>query len=414
MKPSNRREFLKRSTAAGVGLTTAGFSPRRIFARESSGFHRVVYRDLGSTGYKTTEIGLGSARIKDAALIEAAIDAGINYIDTSHIYMKGASEEAIGQVMKTKRDKVFLATKIRVLEGLEIEKMGKGYFSIKNAPQKIETSLKRLQTDHVDLLLLHLGSLLGIGQNISDEHNLEQVLSDDVLEIFDNARKKGQTRFVGVATHHVEVLDAISDSKFWDAALVTYNYFSSPEVFEAIKKTREAGIAVIGMKNLLNIHTRPWDKFKDIREDKTSKITPEQALIKFALENKYIDTTLLGISSFEELEDDLAIMGTKLTFDDRRLLRRYSERLKGYYCCGLSGCTGCRGKCPKGVEVNEINRCLGYAYGYDDIELAQENYQNLQSSNHVGMCADCDECMVKCVNGLNLTENIQKARILFT
>ena len=82
--------------------------------------------------------------------------------------------------------------------------------------------------------------------------------------------------------------------------------------------------------------------------------------------------------------------------------------LKGHYCCGLSGCTGCRGKCPKGVEVNEINRCLGYAYEYNDIELARKNYQYIPSSNHVEMCADCDECKVKCVNGLNLTENKQE------
>ena len=169
------------------------------------------------------------------------------------------------------------------------------------------------------------------------------------------------------------------------------------------------------MKNLINIHTLPQGVIKeDIREDKTSATTPAQALIKWVLDNQYIDTALLGITSFEQLAEDLAVMGTKLTLNDRRLLRRYTERLKGYYCCGLSGCKGCRNKCPKGVAINEINRCLGYAYGYGDIELARENYQHLLSSNHVEMCDDCDECKVKCVNGLNLTENIQKARMLFT
>ncbi|MFC1651437.1 aldo/keto reductase [Candidatus Latescibacterota bacterium] len=411
MKPSNRREFLKQSTAAGTGLVTAGLAPRKITAKESKKFNRVVYRDLGSTGYKVSEIGLGAARIKDAALVEAAIDAGINFIDTAHVYN---SEEAIGQVMKTKREKVFLSTKIMVMEGLESEKMGKGYFSIKNAPKKIETSLKRLQTDHVDLLLLHMGARLGRERSISSEISIEQVFSDDVLKIFDDARKKGLTRFVGVSIHHSELLDMIVKSKFWDAVLISYNYFSTPEVFEAIKNTREAGIAVIGMKNLLNAYTFPFKKLEDIREDKASATTPAQALIKWVLENKYIDTTIPGISSFEELADDLAIMGTKLTFDDRRLLRRYTERLKGYYCCGLSGCTGCRDKCPKGIDLRDINRCIGYAYGYGDIEFARDNYHYLPSSNHVEICADCNECKVKCVNRLNLTDNIQKARMLFT
>ncbi|MFC1538999.1 aldo/keto reductase [Candidatus Latescibacterota bacterium] len=411
MKPSNRREFLKKSTAAGTGLLSAGHAPNRIIAEESKEFNRVVYRDLGSTGYKVSEIGLGAGRINDAALVEAAIDAGINYIDTAHVYN---SEEPIGQVMKTKRDKVFLSTKIMVMEGFESEKMGKDYFSIKNAPKKIETSLKRLQTDHVDLLLLHLGARLGRERSISSEISIEQVFSDDVLKIFDDARKKGMTRFIGVSIHHAEPLDIIVKSKFWEAVLISYNYFSTPEVFEAIKKTREAGIAVIGMKNLLNAYTFPFEKLEDIREDKSSTTTPAQALIKWVLDNQYIDTTIPGISSFEELAEDIAVMGMKLTFDDRRLLRRYTERLKGYYCCGLSGCTGCRDKCPKGVEINEINRCLGYAYGYSDIELALKNYNYLPSSNHIDVCADCDECKVKCVNGLNLTENIQKARMLFT
>ena len=65
------------------------------------------------------------------------------------------------------------------------------------------------------------------------------------------------------------------------------------------------------------------------------------------------------------------------------------------------------------MEIHEINRCLGYACGYGDIELARENYRNLPESNRIDLCDNCTECAVKCVNGLNLTENIQRARELF-
>jgi len=394
MATSNRREFLKNTTVAGAGLAAAGLLPRRIYSQETSRFKRLVYRDLGSTGYKVTEIGFGCMNMRDPELVHAAIDQGINYIDTANSYMNGVNEEVVGSVMKTKRDKVFLTTKIK------FDNLGT---DPKDMPGMIATSLKRLQTDHVDLLLLH----------VTDKR--EQLFREDLMKIFDDARRKGQTRFVGVSTHsnQAEVLDAAVDTKFWEAVLTGYNYNSPPSLSASIKKAREAGIAIIGMKTLITTE-RPRKPFPDIRKDKTGKTTNQQALLKWVLEDPYVDTLIPGMTSFEQLADDLAVMGMKLTFDDKRILRRYSEKTKGIYCCGVSGCTGCKGKCPKGVEINELNRCINYAFGYGDVELAKENYRALPQSNRVDICADCDECAVECVNGLNLTENIQKARELFT
>jgi predicted aldo/keto reductase-like oxidoreductase len=182
---------------------------------------------------------------------------------------------------------------------------------------------------------------------------------------------------------------------------------------ESIEKVRKAGIGVIAMKNLLNFNTRPRKPLDDIRENKNGSETYSQALLKWVLSNPNVDVIIPGITSFEQLAENMTIMGTKMSYDDHRLLYRFSSRMKGNYCMGLSGCTGCKEKCPKGVNISELNRCLGYAYGYGNIELARENYRYLPSSNYVEICADCEECLVKCVNGLNLTENIQKARMLF-
>ena len=461
MESSNRRDFLIRSTAAGIGFSVNGLFSRKTYAEETSDLKKIVYRDLGSTGQKVSVISFGAMNMRDPELVHAVIDKGINYIDTAHSYMRGANEEVIGSVMKTKRDKVFLTTKISGREPAEM-------------PEMIKTSLKRLQTDHVDLLLLH---------NIRSS---EQILNNDIMKIFDDARRAGQTRFVGFSTHNFqdEIPDAALKSKFWEAVLVSYNYLSPPSFTESIKKVRESGIAIIGMKSLLKMGSRPSrgsrdatsqtrqedDRLKqisetlqnaesplteeqikqikefpqdrsfytklmeildekqqgalrsrrrsreaieDIREDKTSKTTPQQALIKWVLNNPNVDTVIAGMTSFEQLTDDLAVMGMKLSLNDRKNLQRYSASIQGRYCHGLSGCTGCREKCPRGVEINEINRCLGYAYGYGNIELAHENYGELPPSNRVDMCYDCDECVIQCVHGLNLTENIRKARELF-
>ncbi|MFC1528573.1 aldo/keto reductase [Candidatus Latescibacterota bacterium] len=398
MEKTNRREFLKNvavgGTAAGAGLAATNLFPRRIHSEETSNFKRVVYRQLGSTGCKVTEVGFGVMNSREADLVNAAIDSGINYIDTAHYYMNGVNEEIVGSVMKTKRDKVFLTTKVG-LNDKTPESMRK----------EIDISLKRLQTDHVDLLLLHKAT------------ERKEIINDDTMKVFDDAKKKGQTRFVGFSTHNFEAepFDAGIDSKFWEAILTGYNYFTPPELTRSIQRTREAGIGIIAMKNLITMTWPPTTRVQhnDIRKDKTSKTTPQQALLKWVLDNPHVDTIIPGMTTFEHLSDNLAIMGTKLTFDDRRIIHRYCENVKSSYCRGVAGCLGCKEKCPKGVNVCDLNRCLGYAYGYGDMDLAHENYRALPRSNRVDICSDCDECAVKCVNGLNLTENIRKARELF-
>ena len=249
-------------------------------------------------------------------------------------------------------------------------------------------------------------------------HNLGDtgpVLNEDFMKTFDKARKKGMCRFVGISMHRNQaaILDAAVETEFWEAALVGYNYFSPPEVKPAIERARKAGIAIIAMKNLLNTRTRPRTHLGDIRSDGEKSITSTQALIKWVLDDPNVDTTIPGMTSFEQLAEDVAIMGMKMGFDDRDSLMKFGRRIDSHYCRGVAGCTGCLDQCPNGVEVSELNRCLGYAEGYGDVRLARENYRELPAGSRVDVCADCDECLVKCVNGLDLTENIRRAREMF-
>lgn len=391
---SERRDFLKKAAAgavaAGSGLTATAISGQKTFAKEVNVKSEIKYRTLGSTGYKVSEIGFGAMNTRNAELIHASIDAGLNYVDTAHVYMNGVNEEVVGSVMKTKRNKVFLTTKI------EPE-------NPKQMAEKVGISLNRLKTDHVDLLLLH---------SIDDK---APVLNDDYMKVFDEARKKGQTRFVGFSTHAFkgEVFDAAMKAGFWQAVLASYNYQSPPEVGECIEKARKSGIAIIGMKNLLNVKTNLKKLKGDINEDKKSKISLRQALLKWVLNNPNVDLVIPGMETFEHLTENLEIMGTKLGINDYELLEEYSLKLAGASCLGVSGCTGCREKCPAGVDVMQINRSLVYLYGYGNPELAAANYSALSRDNRLDKCDNCETCKVKCVNGQNLTDNIRRARELF-
>jgi uncharacterized protein len=395
MTTSNRRDFLKRTATTSTGLAVSGLLPRRIFAAESAAEKKIAYRELGTTGCKITEIGFGAMNMGDSALVQAGLDAGINYFDTAWYYMHGVNEETVGKVLKPVRKKVFLTTKVIPATPKEMMTM-------------METSLKRLQTDHVDLMLLH-----GINSR-------EMALNEDFMKVIDSARKKGMTRFIGVSTHenHVAVMDGAVESKLWQAVLVGYNYMSPPEIKAAIARTHKAGLGIVAMKTLLNpvdLATWNWEPIKDIRKDKEAKITPNQALIKWVLEDKNVDAVIPGVTSFEQLEEDVAVMGMKMSFRERRSLARYAEAVDngGGYCRGAAGCTGCREKCPYGVDICGVNRCLRYAYGYGNIELARAHYSRIPSNSRAAACGNCGECQVNCVNGLNLTENVRRARELF-
>jgi len=381
------------SASLCIDLTNQIVKPRRIFAEESLPFNRIVYRLLGSTGFKVSEIGMGCMNMRDSELVRAALDLGINYFDTAWGYMNGENERVVGKVMKTERNRVFLTTKMPPKTSDEIMKM-------------METSLERLQTDHVDLVLLH-----GVDSK-------QQLFDENFKETFNKLREKGMTRYVGVSTHsnNAEVLDAAVESKFWEAVLVGYNYMSPENVRISIEKARKAGLAIIAMKNLFNpidIKTWNWEMIKDIRKDKSTKITSTQALIKWVLEDPNIDITIPGITSFEQLHENIAIMGMDIRFGERSSLHRYSGDINNLQCRGVSGCTGCMTQCPKGVRINELNRCLKYAYSYKNMNLARENYRALPRSLKIDICKDCTECIIKCVNGLNLNETITKARNLF-
>lgn len=387
MKRSDRREFLRTSTVGGAsaiaGLSAASLNPRRIFAEESPGFNRVTYRAFGSTGYKVSELGFGAMNTRDPELVHAILDAGVNYIDTSHGYMKGINEQIIGLVMKTKRDKAFLSTKVS--GNLE---------SLRDMRRKMELSLKRLQTDHVDNMFFK-------------SPTPDMVLHDEFIRLYETAKKDGLCRFVGVATHkdQEKVIDAMIKSKFWEVLTVSYNYRSPQSLTDAIKRARNAGIAVCTMKTQLKGQGYPNSDMGDI--------TINQASLKWVLNNRYVDTTIPGMTSFEQLAENLPVMGMRMSFDESRKLQRWSGLTNDSYCCGVAGCDGCREQCPMGVDISELNRCLGYAYGYNSIELARENYAELPSTSKVDVCGDCDECRVRCVNGLDLNRTVRLAKELF-
>ncbi|MGB2861825.1 MAG: aldo/keto reductase [Sedimentisphaerales bacterium] len=178
----DRREFFKRAGYAGAGLALAVMQqPLRAQPTDV-----LPTRVLGRTKEKVSILGLGTAPVGEGPIgveegikiFSEAIDRGINYIDTARIY--GNAEEILGHIIPKRRDKLFVVTKVSTDNAARAE-------------QSLNESLRRLKTDHLDLVHIH-----SIGGK-----NLDRVLANDgVLEYLLKQKEAGKIRFIGVSGHN--------------------------------------------------------------------------------------------------------------------------------------------------------------------------------------------------------------------
>ena len=151
------------------------------------------YRPLGRTGVMVSPLCLGAMNFgsptgkeESTAIINRALDAGINFLDTANVYNQGESERIVGQALKEngRRDQVILATKVYGRIGDGPNDQGTSRYHIMKA---CEDSLRRLQTDHLDLYQLHRPSI--------------SVPQDETLRAFDDLIRAGKVRYIGCSTH---------------------------------------------------------------------------------------------------------------------------------------------------------------------------------------------------------------------
>ena len=164
------------------------------------------YRSLGRTGVMVSPLCLGAMNFpsptpedESIAMILRALDAGINFIDTANVYNRGESERVVGKALKDsgRREEVVLATKVHGRMGDRPNDGGNSRFHI---IQSCEDSLRRLQTDHIDLYQLHRPSLT--------------VPQDETLRAFDDLVTSGKVRYIGCSTHPAwMVMEALAISE---------------------------------------------------------------------------------------------------------------------------------------------------------------------------------------------------------
>jgi aryl-alcohol dehydrogenase-like predicted oxidoreductase len=238
------------------------------------------HRPLGKTGVEVPIIGYGTAPLgkikvmdapllkKSEALLNHAIDQGITYLDTSPDY---GSQPKVGEVMKSRRDEVFLATKINKRQR-------------KDVLNELQQNLKELQTDHVDLIQVHAVNAMA---------DLEAALAPDgALSALEEARRQGMTRFIGITGHaRPSVLAHAIERYDFDTVLVALGVIdrlvTGPEEV-LLPVAQRKGVGVIAMKVYGH-----------------GEIKQREAALRYSLSLPGVSVAILGMEEQEQIDENV-------------------------------------------------------------------------------------------------------------
>ena len=376
MNSPSRRSFL----GASLALPALASVPQSV--------PKLTYGTLGKTGMKVTRVSFGCYTCSDQSVVERAADTGINYFDTARIYQGGNNERMVGAALKKYRDKVYISSKTQ----------GKDR---KSALADLETSLKELQTDRLDIWFLH-------------SRSTPDTVNDEVLEAQRTARRDGKIRFAGVSFHggHAEMIPAMLKLGHFDVFMISYNYTMDAAIEPLIAAARQAGVGLVAIKALAG-GVRPTVQSYKVDPDKLQRLTREGAplaALKWVLKNPHIDTVIPSIVDNEQLEENISAMGAPFSAADSQLLARRLEEIKPFYC---RMCGHCEGQCAQGLPVADVLRFLMYAEGYGQFALGREHFKALPAELAGVRCGSCGNCTVHCPNGVQVAARLRKAQQLF-
>jgi predicted aldo/keto reductase-like oxidoreductase len=400
-----RREFL-RVAAAGIGAAMVGGELARASAAEPKLERRnerpgMTYARFGRTNLAVSRIVHGSLNTnRDRLPVVAKLyEAGVNLYDTSHIYGGGRSEEALGEFFADagRRQNVFLCTKMNLIPQL---KEGKGVYA--KAMDMAEGSLKRLRTDHVDIMLLHGCNTL-----------IDWVTDAEWLRAAEDMRKQGKVRFIGISEHSkpAEVLKAAAASGRYDCVMVAFSIVKgewgsmarsdTPSMAPALKIAGEKDLGIVAMKAAL--------KAEDILarasapELRKKGYSPHQLCYRYVLGVPGVHTVVCGMTTTAHVAENLAVPSIELAAGEWEPLRQ-AAAASGV--CGF--CGKCLDACPAGIAVQDIQRFHGYLiHGHPD--AARRQYAALPPGRQVPACRDCGECEAACPGRVAIRSRLRHA-----
>jgi len=399
----SRREFLAASLGclASVGKVESASSHMSVaggpVGSDKTGTTPTT-RILGRTGLEVPIVGVGAGAGADPGLIQTCVEKGMKLFDTDVDYQNGNHEQMLGRVFRRMgaRDKVIIMTKVHAAKryvGSSAERSKQALY------RTFEGSLRRLQTECVDILLL------------PDVDSSGPILNEAIVEAMTRVKEEGKARFIGVATHAnmTAVINAAVGAKVFDVVLTSLNFtmVDDTALLGAVANAAEAGLGVIAMKTQAGGGAFPDPKV--LRE--YSRAVINSAALKWVCNNDNVATSIPGFANYDHLRANFAVaVNPAFTDEERRFLADRKVRLGLGFC---RQCRTCLASCPKSVAVPALMRTHMYARQYADFARARHVFNSIPRQAGLGECTSCDECVARCAHSVNIPHKIAELKMLY-
>lgn len=378
-KGLKRRDFFKTgamaAVAAGMGLKAGAQAPSNDGsvpgAKVGLGTKDKIlnehpamrYRELPGTGLYFSAISLGGINL-NRRLAFHCIDHGVNLVHMSRSYNGGRAIEELAAVLKTHRDRVYIA--------------------LKDSFRDIDEPLEKMGVDYVDFIMFN-------------RHSEDDVRDPRLRERFEKWREQGKVRFAGLTSHRdvKNCMRAGIESGFMKLLMPVLNQPGFEDMQEEMRDARAKGIGVMAMKTMKGIKDRQM----------------ELAFLKKVLRDPAVTTVNKGYGNFERFDDYLKATGETLSAREDRRLYRYAQANRSDNCMM---CGACSGDCPNDIDIPCALRCKDYYLDQlGDRNLAEETYRSIPKPRRFELaCEDCGKCEEACPNGIAVRRKLSEAAMV--
>jgi aryl-alcohol dehydrogenase-like predicted oxidoreductase len=264
------------------------------------------YSTIGNSDLQVSRIGFGCMSLTGSSkeneqIIQKALTSGINFFDTADLYEKGENEKMIGKLLRSQRDQVVIATKV----GNQWKADGSGWDwnpSKKHILAAAEESLKRLQTDYIDLYQLH-------GGTIDDP-------IEETIEAFELLKQQGKIRYYGISSIRPNVIRQYVEKSGIVSVMMQYSLLDRRPEEECFKLLEERNISVLSRGGIAQglLADKPAKPYLNWSADEVARATAavklvkgngtaSQIAIRFVLQHQPVGVAVIGIRTLAQLED---------------------------------------------------------------------------------------------------------------
>jgi hypothetical protein len=369
------------------------------------------YRKFGRSGVEVSGLGFGMMRLpildgdsakideeKTAEMVHYAVGQGVNYIDTAYSYHREQSEIVVGKVLKQGlRERVYLATKCPVWQ----VKSRADFDSL------LDTQLKKIQSDHIDMYLLH-----GLNKD-----RWPTLVDANVFGFLDKAKLDGRIRFAGYSFHDdVATFKTIVESYGWDFCQIQFNYMD--EHFQAgvegLRYASRKGMAVVVMeplrggrlvKNVPPAVQAVWDTA-------SVKRSPAEWGLRWVWNHPEVSVVLSGMGAMEQVKENIRTAQTafpnSLTAEELTLFDKVREAYRSRVKIPCTKCEYCQ-PCPQGIKIPDLFEYYNNAHMYNSVADLARHYDRLKSeAGDIASCAGCGSCEEKCPQNLPVRQLLKE------